>query len=46
MAEIGIHTFSLFHTLSYSDVQNLIELLQDRGHCRKVKQDLNCSNRT
>ena len=46
MAEIGIHTFSLFHKLSYSDVQNLIELLQDRGHCRKVKQDLNCSNRT
>ena len=45
MVEIGIHTFSLFHKLSYSDVQNLIELLQEQGHCRKIKDDVYSGNR-
>lgn len=45
MVEIGIHTFSLFHKLSYSDVQNLIEMLMEQGHCRKIKDDVSSGNR-
>lgn len=33
--ESGLHTYGLYHRLSYSDAQNLIELLQKRKHCRK-----------
>lgn len=46
MVEIGIHTFGLFHSCSYSDVQNIIEMLQDNGHCRKIKSDAENINRT
>lgn len=43
---IGIHTFGLFHSCSYSDSQNLIELLKEKGHCWKIKCDAENINRT
>ena len=46
MIEYGCHTFSLFHRLSYSEVQNLIEMLQKQGKCRKIKADRWNMNRT
>lgn len=46
MVEIGIHTFSLFHKLSYSEVQNLIEMLQKQKRCWKIKDDVSSGNRS
>lgn len=46
LIEMGIHTFGLFHSFSYSDSQNIIELLQKKGRCRKIKCDAANINRT
>lgn len=46
MVKVGVHTFGLFHSCSYSDLQNLIEMLQEAGSCRKIKSDAENINRT
>ena len=37
--ETGIHTFSLYHKLSYTEAQNLIELLKKRGYYYPLKEN-------
>ena len=35
----GIHTFSLYHKLSYTQAQNLIESLKERGYFYPLKEN-------
>lgn len=37
--EAGIHTYSLYHKIFYTEAQNLIELLKETGHCYPTKEN-------